>query len=363
MDRRARVSHFVLMALAITVPLFSGCGLVAPPQAPSLYLPQPPGDLTASRTGNDVHLHWTMPKRAIDRALLKGDQDAHICRSIAGSPCDSAGDAKFAPVLQADFIDHLPPALASGSPRLITYTVELRNRHARTAGPSNPAYSVAGAAPEEPAAFAAYTHADGIVLHWQPASGNGNLIRIQRALAQPPVKPGSDKLRQGAEAPAQQTLELSYTADQDPGRAYDKSAAFDKTYRLTAQRIAVLSLQGHSIEVASVPSPAVTLDARDIFPPAVPTGLVAVASPDEHVIDLSWSPNTENDLAGYIVYRREAGSSSSPTRISPSEPISGAAFRDTTAKPGVKYTYSVSAVDQDKNESARSSETEESLPQ
>jgi hypothetical protein len=318
------------------------------------------------RIGNDVHLHWTMPKRGTDRVLLKGDQDAHICRSIANRPCDPAGDAKYAPEAQADFIDHLPTALTSGPPQLITYTVELRNHRGRAAGPSNPAWSAAGTAPAPANAFVAEIHSEGVLLRWQPTADASTLVRIQRTLVPKPVaapKKNSALLRKGAETPAQQTLEVEYTAGHDPAQAWDKDAAFDQIYRYTAQRIEALTLAGHKIEIASELSPAFTLNTRDIFPPAPPAGLVAVASPDEHIIDLSWSPNTENDLAGYIVYRREAGSSTAPTRISPAEPIAGPAFRDTTAEPGKRYAYSVSAIDQDKNESPRSAEAEESLPQ
>lgn len=340
--------------------------MVAPPQPPSLYLPQPPTDLTAKRIGNEVHLHWTMPKRATDRVLLKGDQDAHICRSVANGPCVSVGDAKFAPEAQADFIDHLPPALISGSLQLITYTVELRNHRGRTAGSSNPAWSATGAAPAPATAFAAEIHADGVLIHWQSTPDESTLIRIERTLVAKSVashKESPTLLRKGAEAPALQTLEVTYAAQHDPARAYDKDAAFDQTYRYTAQRVQTLTLATHEIEIASDPTPVVTLSTRDVFSPAVPTGLVAVASPDEHMIDLSWSPNTDNDLAGYIVYRREAGSNAAPTRISPVQPVAGPAFRDTAAEPGMRYAYSISAIDQDKNESARSPEVEESLPQ
>lgn len=361
MEQRARASLSFLMALAAVLPFFTGCGMVAPPQAPTLYLPQSPTDLSAARIGNDVHLHWTMPKRTTDRVLLKGEQKAHICRSIAGSPCEAAGDAQYAPLAQADFVDHLPAALVSGQPQLITYTVLLQNKRGRTAGPSNAAYSVSGPAPSPAASFNADAHTEGVILHWQPVSDSSTLIRMQRT--QNAVKKDSIAERKGADEPLQQTLEVGYSADHDPGHAYDKSAAFDQTYRYVAQRITVFNLEGHKVEIASDPTPVFTLNTKDVFPPAVPTGLVVVASPDEHAIDLSWSANTENDLAGYIVYRREAGSSAAPTRISPSEPVAGPAFRDTTAKPGVRYAYSVSAIDNDKNESARSTEAEESLPQ
>ncbi|HLH37037.1 MAG TPA: hypothetical protein VKX41_20355 [Alloacidobacterium sp.] len=352
--------------LAAVLPFLTSCGMVTPPQPPSLYLPQPVTDLTATRIGNEVHLHWTMPKRATDRVLLKGDQDARICRSIANRPCDPAGDAKYAPEVQADFIDHLPTALASGPLQLITYTVELRNHRGKTAGPSNPAWSAAGAAPAPANPLTAEIHSEGVLLRWQPAADTSTLIRIQRTLVPKPgtaPKKNSALLRKGAETPAQQTLEVGYIAGHDPAQAWDKDAAFDRIYRYTAQRIETVTLARHKIEIASEPSPVFTLNTRDIFPPATPTGLVAVASPDEHIIDLSWSPNAESDLAGYIVYRRKAGSSTTPSRISPVEPVAGPAFRDTTAEPGKRYAYSVSAIDQDKNESPRSAEIEESLPQ
>jgi len=340
--------------------------MVAPPQPPSLYLPQPPTDLTATRIGNEVHLHWTMPKRATDRVLLKGDQDVHVCRSVANGPCETAGDAKYAPDAEADFTDHLPGALTSGTSQLVTYTVELRNHRGKTAGPSNPAWSASGAAPAQAAAFAAEIHTEGVLLRWQPTKDASTLIRIERtfvAKQEPSPKQSSALLRKGAATPPQQTLEVTYKSGHDPARAYDKDAAFDETYHYTAQRIETLSLGEHKIEIASDPSPVVTLNTRDIFPPAVPTGLVAVGSPDEHAIDLSWSPNTENDLAGYIVYRREAGSTAAPIRISPTQPIVGPAFRDAAAEPGKGYAYSVSAIDHDKNESPRSPEVEETLPQ
>jgi hypothetical protein len=370
MKQRARAS--LLLSPLAAVLLFAvllfldACGMVAPPQPPSLHLPEPATDLTASRIGNDIHLHWTMPKRSTDRVLLTGDQDAHICRNLASGVCDPAGDAKFAPEAQADFTDHLPPAFTSGPPRLITYTVELRNRRGRTAGPSNPTWSATGAAPVLAADFTAEIQTKGVLLHWQPASDASTVIRIERILVPKQgtsPKQSSALLQKGSEAPAQRTLEVSYASGRDPGHAYDKDAAFDQEYRYTAKRIATLTLITHKIEIASDPSPTVTLNTRDVFPPTVPAGLAAVASPDEHAIDLSWSPNTENDLAGYIVYRREAGSPAAPVRISPDQPIPGPAFRDANATPGKRYAYSVSAIDQDKNESPRSPEIEESLPQ
>ena len=100
----------------------------------------------------------------------------------------------------------------------------------------------------------------------------------------------------------------------DQGRVLDHDAALDHTYSYTAQRIITITLQGKSIEVASAPGETITIEARDVFPPAIPSGLQAVADPEGHAIDLSWQPDTEADLAGYTVYRSEAGSTAAPVR-------------------------------------------------
>src|SRR5579883_1336901 len=121
------VATRVAVALALPLLMMAGCGLPSAPLPPSLKLPEPVTDLTALRYGNDVHLHWTMPRRTTDRVLLKGAQQARICRHIEAGPCDLAAELPFDADKPADFVDHLPPALASGSPRLMSYTIDLLN--------------------------------------------------------------------------------------------------------------------------------------------------------------------------------------------------------------------------------------------
>jgi hypothetical protein len=80
---------------------------------------------------------------------------------------------------------------------------------------------------------------------------------------------------------------------------------------------------------------------QDIFPPAAPTGLQAVATPDG--VSLSWEATAAADLAGYVILRGESpGDTLQP--LTP-EPIRETTYRDTTVKPGVTYVYAVAAVD------------------
>lgn len=329
--------------------------MIASPQPPSLKLPQPVTDLTAQRVGDHVELHWTMPKRATDKVLLVGDQKTRICRKLGPDPCVTAGTASFAPQSSATFTDHLPTSLASGPPRPLLYTIELLNHGGRTAGPSNRAIASAGSAPAQITNLQARAQANGILLTWTPDNAN-ETVRLVRTLVQKTAqKPDAPK----SPLPTQQTLEFT---GPDNGRVLDSDAALDHTYTYTAQRILYLAPPNQTVGLAGLPSQPVTIDARDVFPPATPAGLEAIADPQARAIDLSWQPNTESDLAGYTVYRRDAESSAPPTRISPpAEPAP--AFHDATAQPSHTYSYSVSATDRDGNESPRSAEIEESLPQ
>ena len=101
--------------------------------------------------------------------------------------------------------------------------------------------------------------------------------------------------------------------------------------------------------------------AHDVFPPAAPAGVQAVASGvgQPPFVDLTWAPNTEPDLAGYNVYRHEAGHP--PVKIN-AELVKASAYRDREVTAGHNYFYAVTAVDLRGNESPRSDETSESVP-
>ena len=128
------------------------------------------------------------------------------------------------------------------------------------------------------------------------------------------------------------------------------------------QRVVKVQVKGESAELAGAKSPAVTVDAKDVFPPSVPQGLVGVPDAEAGAMDLSWEPSPESDVAGYIVYRRVDGGSW--RRISPGTGlVSVPAWTDTTAQRGVRYEYSVAAVDRDGNRSGKSSSVIEDLPE
>lgn len=350
--------------LAIAVILTSGCGQTAAPQPPSLKLPTPVADLTASRNAGRVTLTWTMPRRTTDRLLLKGPQSVYICRKLDTAPCAIVVETTFPPEKPAVYEDILPPALASGPPRLFTYLVQVRSRHGSSAGDSNLAYAAGGSAPPAFTNLRGRATAAGVLLQWQAAAlaSDGNSVNIQRTMLSPPKSEGKavPNRATGSTVLKEQMLTVHMPPGRDAGEALDANAAFDQRYSYRLTRAATVFVGGKSVELEGPGSSEVVVDTKDVFPPQTPGGLVAVADPEQKAIDLSWSPDTESDLAGYAVYRREENGK--PARISGAAVLQGPSFRDLTANPGVEYFYSVTAIDADGNQSAPSAESAEMLP-
>jgi hypothetical protein len=142
----------------------------------------------------------------------------------------------------------------------------------------------------------------------------------------------------------------------------DQTFEWEKTYFYRGVVVSVITEAGKPpVEVEGDDTPEVKVFADDVFPPAVPSGLQAVFSGpgQQPFIDLVWVPDTDADLAGYNVYRREAGTTAVKLNV---ELVKTPAFRDAQVVAGKTYVYSVSAVDERGNESARSEEANESVP-
>jgi hypothetical protein len=375
---------FALTALLATGLALSGCGTPAAPQPPSLNLPDRVTDLSAVRAGSQVSLTWTMPRKNTDKLLLEGNVAVRLCRREGTGDCAPAGaELFFAPGAAGAFTETLPAALATGPPRPLDYFVELRNRHGRSAGLSNAAPVLAGQAPPPVAGLTAEVRKPGVVLHWTALNAAREApptaIRLHRKLLTPPAaKPHEGPLAPQPEPLEENLLVAACAAEGRTGncRALDKSIRFGQSYEYRAQRVARVTVNGKTLELDGELSAPVRVEAQDIFPPAVPTGLVAVASTGENgtepsaqntasetAIDLSWQPVADASLAGYIVYRREGVGEGEAAwrRISPAEPLVSPAFHDSQVQPGHSYRYAVSAIGQNGHESPRSAEANESV--
>lgn len=356
-------------AAALGFGLLGGCASPGPTLPPTLSLPQvvEASKLTAMRVGDQVQLHWTTPTRTTDKLLITGAVTAVVCRDAV-----VAKSAACSPVVRvqvvpgaSDAVDALPAKLTTGPAGLLAYRVELQNAKGRSAGPSAVVYAASGAAPKAVAELRGRGAKDGVVLEWRPELEGAESIELDRTWMDPPAEPAAktaDPLASGKD-PVEAKLRTAVAAD--AGGTVDRTAAIGRTYRYTVQRVRSVTVGGQTLEVRSAPSAAVTVAVNDVFPPSVPTGLVAVPAlagegeARKAAIDLSWEPDMERRVAGYRVYRRDAAGSW--VRVGP-EVVTVAAFRDATVAAGQSYAYRVTAVSDTGNESAASGEVMETAP-
>jgi len=372
MMSRSATASSIPAALIVALLASIGCGQPSIPLPPSLNLPRPVENLTAQRTGDTVTLHWTMPKETTDKLPLKGPVQAEIwfydIRQFYGCHSDCSYDLhslrriavqSFAPASQASFTYTLP-AQANYAGQF--WSVRLLNKAGRFAGIPlvGSVETIGGPAVPTPAAVTVTSTAAGVHLTWA-AQPNLNMpddiiksttqsILVHRSLiALPPTKPAK---------PVPTDMDLVINGD--PGTAIDNTALWNAQYSYSIQRI-YTSYVGNDtyIKTNSLPSVSITVATKDIYPPAVPTGLAVVLAAT-NTIELSWLPNTEPDLTGYIVYRSTA-TSTHLTRLT-TAPITVPSFQDATAAPATQYFYCISAIDTSDNESPCSASETITLP-
>lgn len=118
---------------------------------------------------------------------------------------------------------------------------------------------------------------------------------------------------------------------------------------------------GASVESAGAGPICIT--PRDVFPPAAPANLTAVAGTG--AVSLIWDAVETPDLAGYLVLRAEAPGDTlqPPGTLEPlfAVPITETTYKDATTVAGTRYVYAVVAVDKaaPPNRSAESNRVEE----
>jgi hypothetical protein len=124
----------------------------------------------------------------------------------------------------------------------------------------------------------------------------------------------------------------------------DATAVFGDHYEYT-----VRSVGAREPLVESADGPLREIEYLDTFAPPTPVNLVALA--EEGRVRLLWDRVEAADLAGYRLYRQEDGG---PQTELARDPGAGTDHLDDGVRAGVAYTYRVTAVDHEDNESALS---------
>jgi hypothetical protein len=355
------------------------CGYPGVPIPPALELAKPVTDLRAARKGDKVYLAWTVPAKTTDRQTVRHPGVTRVCRSLKDPvadcknptaeipaaqfpfPASSSNRPGAPPKVQANYTDILSQELQEQDPTAeITYAVSVLNESGRSAGLSNQVQVPSAPTLPPPDHFRAEVNKDGVLLSWDcpPAIAASDVIEHKLGIyrreqgKQTDTKVSDANLTECVQAqPVSQLPEF-----------LDQTFEWEKHYDYRATVVTVVSEPGKpDVEVEGDDTPAVVVFAHDVFPPALPTGLQAVFSGvgQAPFVDLVWSPDTEADLAGYYIFRHEENEP--PVKLN-SEPVKAPAFRDSKVQSGKKYFYSVSAVDERNNESAKSEETSEQVP-
>ncbi|HVO63124.1 MAG TPA: hypothetical protein VMT53_19495 [Terriglobales bacterium] len=363
-----------LVSVVTALTLLTACGVPRPPLPPSLELPVPVADLHATRKANTVTLSWTVPVKTTDKTNLHHLGPTLICRSleVAINRCDPVGTVQAAELpqpkpaqqgkskdknavtpVQASYTDNLSAKLEDLNPTgFVTYAVEAQNTDLHSAGLSNQVQVPLVPTLPAPANLSATVTSDGVVLTWTgvlPETQNPGVTYSYRIYRR-------DVASKATAIAGEMPLALAAQP-----KFLDSGMEWQKTYdyRITVVSTVTRS-RASAFPVEGENSPSVQVKVVDVFPPAAPNGLQAVASGggQQPFIDLTWAPNTESDLAGYYVYRRQGAGEWA--KITP-EPVQTPTYRDNNVIRGTEYEYLVSAVDLRGNESPPSEETNEAI--
>jgi hypothetical protein len=295
--------------------LLTGCGYIGDTRPPSLRLPAPVSDLAAVERGDKLIVQFTVPSKTTEDLPLNEKPKLVVYVDQKQFPIESKDSLTRAELPAREFYG-----------KDVKVGVKALNDKDRDAGFSNIVTLHVVPALATPANLKAQAVAEGIQLSWDSPEKTFTIFR------QGPGDVGLTKLD---------------TTDHSP--YVDKTAEFGKEYRYAVQS----SSAAAQSEIAELPK---SFTPVDIFPPTVPQALAAVVGTQS--VELVWDRDTENDLAGYRVYR-DAGSGQFE-RIGESKDTPS--FSDKTVEKGKRYRYMVTAYDKLGNESKPSEIAEAFIP-
>lgn len=338
-----------------------GCGVPGAPQAPTLGIPNPAGNLQAVRKGPVVSVSWDVPTETTDGELIRKPGRMVVSRSAApGSEFRNVREITLPPALQdtrptrASMTDDISTLLedpATGD--FISYHVVTISSAGRAGGASDNVSVPAVITAAPPRAVGLALGPQGVTVSFEVPWPQPKPTRLAGEIVYRVMR------KQDGAAEAVSAAQLR--PESGALVFVDSAIEWEKTYQYWVTPVTLWHSASARGEVEGEDSPIASIVAHDSFPPATPSGLQAVFSglPQRPFIDLTWAPNTDQDLAGYNVYRRTE--SGVPEKLNTGL-LKTPAFHDGSVEAGVKYIYSVAAVDVRGNESARSEEASELVP-
>lgn len=329
---RQGAQPYAFYALFLAFAFLAGCGSIGEPLYPALNVPTRVSDLSAVERGDKIDVRFTIPPLTTEGMALKeiGSVELRIGSSPAGG--FQAGDWAAA----AQRIEVPPPAqpgaVQSSAPvkdfvgKEVVVGVRVGNAKGRMSEWSNFVTVMVETPLATPADFRAEPVPQGVRVTWN-APGAAS-FRIYR-------KEGEQK-------------EPALLATVDKPEYVDTSTEYGKTYEYY--------VEGVHDKTESDVAQSNSVTPKDIFPPAVPTGLTASAGVG--TVELAWERNTEADFKEYRVLRSEENG----PFVQIAEGLDAPAYSDHKVESGKRYRYRISALDQVGNQSQPSEPVEVTVP-
>jgi len=367
--RRPRIPCFEVSSVLLIFLLF-GCGAPGEPTAPSPPVPVAVTDLAVQQVGDAVQLTFTLPTKTVAgerlaeapaieilRGTVKpdGSPDTKSFRTVETIPGALLGEYRSAEKVQ--IVNRITAGeLRAYLDRALAYRVRSRASRKRASADSSTAIVRLRPVAERITALHATVTESAVELSWpaptRTSSGDPLPAISEYRVYRGEIDAASADAAANDLSKAKWKSPLALLGSAHTETYRDTAFDFGKTYLYSVR--AVIPTEGGAVESSdSVPA---IVTPRDVFPPAVPQGLVGaviVGSPTNATeLELSWSINTETDLAGYRVYRSEQQDTAG--ELLTTDLLLSPVYRDTSVQPGHTYWYSVTAVDRYGNESAHS---------
>ena len=369
-----RVAALLVLAAAL------GCGKRGDPLPPLARTPQPVKDFAVAQRGPELEIRYTAPRTTTGGVRL----ELHAVEILT-----ARGEGDFAKTALIEVRKVAPGETVSTTQALPPPGTRLRVAARAVAGGDRSALTplvtlLVQPPPAAPADLKARLTPEAVVLTWtgtvpspppapSPAPAASPAAAPAARLKQPapaalPARPVTAAAASMPAAPAPKPPTPGFRIfRRDPIASHEAPMnpvpitvnAFEDRTANTGQRWCYVVRAAASVDpvVESAPSNEVCVDIKDVAPPAAPAGVATLAGAD--AVEVSWSPSAEPDLAGYRVYRGPEGGT--PERLA-ELPAGQTTWRDAKPGRGGLFLYTVTALDQSGNESARSKPAEGHLP-
>jgi hypothetical protein len=317
--------------LAILLCALTGCGYVGDPLPPALHIPEKVTDLRAVQRGDRILIDFTIPELTTEGLPIRKVGGIDLRVGTVEPPFNVDRWMSSAKAVPVPVTERKAQALAQASEwygRDVVIGVRVLNHNNRPSDWSNFAVVTAITPLATPTQLRAEMHPKGILVKWAAETRDQVQFRVFRRADD-----------QKADTVIATVLQPEYL---------DGAVTLGKRYEYSVRAV-IGSAESETAGPASVL-------ARDVFAPATPAGLTAVASLNS--IELGWERNAEQDLASYRVYRAEADSAFTIIADSVDNP----AFSDRQVSSGKIYRYAVTALDQAGNESEKTPPVQAAAP-